>query len=127
MSGDVLAESIKRLSQINCSEEQMAAFAGITIDELNAKYFAEIALGKREPLLEMESEIRRLASFFAGDEEIANYLRMDLSLLRRKYGIVIDEGRSIGKVWIAKEQFKQASSGNTEMLKYLGRQHLGQS
>lgn len=73
------------------------------------------------------SKIKSAASLMADTKEIAAYAGISEEDLREYYWEDVQEGWRLGKIQLRQLQFNSARSGDTEMLKWLGQQYLGQT
>jgi AraC-like DNA-binding protein len=68
-----------------------------------------------------------LARIHCTYDEIASVVGCSTDTLKRRFADLIEKGREEGKASLRRMQFKRALEGNTTMLIWLGKQHLGQS
>lgn len=79
------------------------------------------------PKIEIDpNQVEILASLFCSHEEIAAVIGCSQDTIERRFADVIKRGRDKGKSSLKKWQFDAAKKGNTAMLIWLGKQHLGQ-
>lgn len=73
--------------------------------------------------------VEGLAHIHCTEAEIASILGVSEKTLRSRPGFLpaYRKAREGGKMSLRREQFKKAEAGNTTMLIWLGKQHLGQS
>lgn len=82
--------------------------------------------GGRPPLEIDESLVQKLAMIMCTMEEIAAVVGCSVDTLERRFADIIKEGQSKGKTSLRRWQYQAAEKGNTSMLIWLGKQHLGQ-
>ncbi|MGE4300839.1 MAG: hypothetical protein AB7F40_04460 [Victivallaceae bacterium] len=72
--------------------------------------------------------VQKLAQIMCTEDEIAAFLGVCTRTLQRdeEFCRVYKTGLDRGKMSLRRAQFKLATSGNTAMLIWLGKQHLGQ-
>src|SRR5512137_367607 len=70
--------------------------------------------------------VEALAKIMCTMEEIAAVAGCSVDTLERRYADIIKKGKEQGKMSLRREQFTSALKGNTTMLIWLGKQHLGQ-
>ena len=73
-----------------------------------------------------EGLILKLSSMGLTQEEIASVCDCGVSTIQKKYHDVWERGQTIMKASLKRRQFHVAMKGNTTMLVWLGKQHLGQ-
>lgn len=71
-------------------------------------------------------QMESLARCHCTDEEIAAFLNVSESTIKRRFGPVLTNARSQGKANLRAKQFKLAMDGNPTLLIWLGKQLLGQ-
>lgn len=74
-----------------------------------------------------ENLVKELARIFCTMEEIAAVCKCSVDTLERRFADIIKEGQKVGKTSLRRWQYQAAEKGNTVMLIWLGKQHLGQS
>ena len=80
------------------------------------------------PLKEVDpKQVETLASIQCTLTEMAAVLDCSVRTLQRRFGAVIERGREGGRASLKRLQWKAAAEGNTRMLIWLGKQHLGQT
>lgn len=71
--------------------------------------------------------IWKLATMMCSHEEIADVVGVRRDTLSKKYGDLIDKGRSVGRQSLRRAQFEKAiSDKDPRMLIFLGKQYLSQ-
>lgn len=73
-----------------------------------------------------EKLLKKLAEMQCTDVEIASCLEIDLKTLQRRYAPILPMWREGGKCSLRRAQWLKAMSGDTNMLKHLGKVYLGQ-
>lgn len=73
--------------------------------------------------------VKKLASIQCTQEEIANFLELSVSTLKRdaEFCTIYKNGIDNGKMSLRRYQFECAKKGNSAMLIWLGKQYLGQT
>lgn len=79
-----------------------------------------------DPNLDRE-QIKRLASIMCTEEQIAAFCNVSVNVIRRHYSVEVQTGHDTGKIQLRQWQMEQAQKGNIDMLKWLGKQFLGQT
>lgn len=74
-----------------------------------------------------ENKIESLAAIMCTEMQIAEFFNVPLEYIRGRYMHAVQAGWEKGKIKIRQMQFDMAKDGNEEMLKWLGKQYLGQS
>jgi hypothetical protein len=70
--------------------------------------------------------VLKLSAHGLTQEEIASVCDCSVSLITKKYHDVWERGQTMMKASLKRRQFHVAMKGNTTMLVWLGKQHLGQ-
>lgn len=90
--------------------------------------------GPGRPKIEFDlAQVERLASLGCTDEEIAAWFSCSVDTITRRkkedqdFAEALERGAAGGKTSLRRAQFVKALAGNTEMLKWLGKNILGQS
>lgn len=73
------------------------------------------------------SVVQKLAMIMCTMNEIASVVGCSVDTLERRFADIIKEGQNKGKTSLRRWQYQAAEKGNTAMLIWLGKQHLGQS
>jgi hypothetical protein len=85
-------------------------------------------VARGRPKLEIDEDlILNLAQIQCTFEEIAAVVGCSTKTLQRNYVHLIEKGREVGKMSLRRSQFAAAHGGNSVMLIWLGKQHLGQT
>lgn len=71
--------------------------------------------------------LKKLASIMCTNEEMAHILGVSKDTLERRYAAVIKEAKDTGKMTLRRWQWEACKKGNTALLIWMGKQHLGQS
>lgn len=71
--------------------------------------------------------VEKLAMIMCTMAEIASVVGCSIDTLERRFAATIKEGQNRGKTSLRRWQYQAAEKGNTAMLIWLGKQHLGQS
>jgi hypothetical protein len=73
-------------------------------------------------------QVEKLASIMCTQEEIAAWMDVDVSTLKRdeKFCTIYKKGIEKGKMSFRRQQYKLAEAGNATMSIWLGKQYLGQ-
>lgn len=71
-------------------------------------------------------KVKALARCHCPDSEIAAFLDVGETTLKRHFGPLLHEAREVGKANIRSKQYKLAMKGNIALLIWLGKQILGQ-
>lgn len=74
-----------------------------------------------------EELLKRLCTILCTTEEMAAILEVSKDTLERRYAAEIKQWREGGKMSLRRAQYQAAMKGNTTLLVWLGKQHLGQS
>lgn len=72
-------------------------------------------------------QVEQLATIQCTYDEIARVVGCSTDTLKRRFADRIEKGRETGRMSLRRTQFTKALGGNTTMLIWLGKQHLGQS
>lgn len=67
-----------------------------------------------------------LASIFCTYDEMAHILKVNKDTLSDRYSDLIKQAQSNGKMSLRRWQYQAARKGNSALLIWLGKQHLGQ-
>ena len=79
------------------------------------------------PLAKVDpATVQALARIHCTYPEMAAVLNCDERTLRRRFARLIEKGKEEGKASLRRMQFKAAEGGNTTMMIWLGKNHLGQ-
>tara|TARA_R110000744_G_scaffold99534_1_gene192032 strand:+ start:631 stop:1026 length:396 start_codon:yes stop_codon:yes gene_type:complete len=73
------------------------------------------------------AQVKMLASFGCTYIEIGKYFAVNEALIRKKYRSEYEQGREEMKLSLRQLQWKNAASGNTALLIFLGKNFLGQT
>lgn len=81
----------------------------------------------RDKKVVIPEEVEKLAKLWCTDKEIAEWFGIDANTLKYNFSDIITKGRIETKQALRRAQLKNALSGNTTMLIFLGKAILGQS
>jgi hypothetical protein len=81
----------------------------------------------RDKKVVIPEEVEKLAKLWCTDKEIAEWFGIDANTLKYNFSDIIQKGRIETKQALRRAQLKNALSGNTTMLIFLGKAILGQS
>ena len=82
---------------------------------------------KGRPRLQLDKDIiYKMATLHCTQKEIAKKMECDEETLKDNYSEVLNRGYSDGKTELRALQWASARKGNVEMLKWLGKEYLGQ-
>ena len=85
-----------------------------------------IVVGRYKKVV-IPEEVEKLAKLWCTDKEIAEWFGIDANTLKYNFSDIITKGRIETKQALRRAQLKNALSGNTTMLIFLGKAILGQS
>lgn len=72
-------------------------------------------------------QVWKLATMMCSDAEIADVVGLNVGTLKKRFGDLIEKGRSVGKKALRRAQFEKAiSDKDPRMLIFLGKQYLSQ-
>jgi hypothetical protein len=84
-------------------------------------------MGRRKKPVD-PNHVEQLAAIFCTKVEMSSVLGVHKRTLEKRFGAVIAAGRAKGRMSIKRAQYKVAvTKENTQMLIWLGKQHLGQA
>lgn len=79
------------------------------------------------PRLEIDEDtVEKLASIMCTMEEMSHILGCSVDTLERRFADVINKGRNNGKMSLRRWQWEACKKGNSALLIWMGKQHLGQ-
>lgn len=79
------------------------------------------------PRLEIDEDtVEKLASIMCTMEEMSHILGCSVDTLERRFADVINKGRNSGKMSLRRWQWEACKKGNSALLIWMGKQHLGQ-
>lgn len=79
------------------------------------------------PKIKVDTEmLKRLASILCTMEEMATIVGCSVDTLENRFSDVIKEGRASGKMSLRRWQWEACKKGNSALLIWMGKQHLGQ-
>lgn len=83
----------------------------------------------RKPVKQKKTKeiVQKMAELGTSNSEIAQFIEVDDSTLKRNYEKYLTKGRGVLKNKLRKKQIDIALNGNVTMLIWLGKQYLGQS
>lgn len=73
-----------------------------------------------------EDTVEKLASIMCTMEEMAYILGCSVDTLERRFAEIINTGRANGKMSLRRWQWEACKKGNSALLIWMGKQHLGQ-
>ena len=80
------------------------------------------------PLKVIDPEmLKRLASIMCTMEEMAHIMNCSVDTLENRFSELIKEARSNGKMSLRRWQWEACKKGNSALLIWMGKQHLGQT
>ena len=74
-----------------------------------------------------ENKVYELAKIHCTNEEIAASCNCSADTIERRFAGVIKRGREAGKEQLRRKMFEKAAEGNTTIMIWLSKQHLGMS
>jgi hypothetical protein len=81
--------------------------------------------GRKKIVIDPET-VKRLAQIMCTMEEMAHICKCSVDTLERRFADVIKEGRASGKMSLRRWQWEACKKGNSALLIWMGKQHLGQ-
>jgi hypothetical protein len=79
------------------------------------------------PRLEIDEDtVEKLASIMCTMEEMSHILGCSVDTLERRFADIINKGRNSGKMSLRRWQWEACKKGNSALLIWMGKQHLGQ-
>lgn len=72
-------------------------------------------------------EVEKLAGLNCSTQEIADFLGVNESTIKRRFALALKRGRAVVNTSLKRKQYKLAMDGNVTLLIWLGKQYLGQA